>query len=169
MTTDEVEELSYRRPGKSSGKKNQFDVKGLRVTDDTGDLNAEDALLIDPTREEPSDHLTWNFTTELTIIEPKSGSDYGEYTIRVCALNRAALVLARIPPLRVMRSIRTKIMEGLSSWSGSESELKLIMSMVQVLKEHANPDQPYSGMAAEFIARFDEELAAWLAANGIRM
>lgn len=169
MTREQVEDLLLRRPSSSFGKKNQFAVNGARASDGTSDLEAEDALLIDPTKVEPTEHLTWNFDTELTVIEPKAGCDYGTYTIHVCALNRAELVLARLPALRPMRAIRTQILNRIENWKGSADELNEILETVGVLREFANPDQPYSSMAAEFIAKFEEELTCWLADRGIHL
>ena len=169
MTREQVEDLLLRRPSSSFGKKNQFDVKGVRASDGTSDLEAEDPLLIDPTKKDPTQHLTWNFNTELTIIEPKAGCAYGTYTIHVCALNRAELVLARLPALRPMRAIRTQILNRLENWKGQADELKEILETVGVLSEFAKLDQPYSGMAAEFIAKFEEELIRWLADRGIHI
>lgn len=169
MTREQVEDLLLRRPSKSFGKKNQFDVKGVRASNGSSDLEAEDALLIDPTIQEPTEHLTWNFNTELTVIEPKAGCDYGTYTIHVCALNRAELVLARLPALRPMRTLRTQILNRLENWRGSADELNEILETVGVLREFAKPDQQYSGMAAEFIAKFEEELTGWLADRSIQL
>lgn len=169
MTREQVESLLHRRPRSSFGKKNQFNVRGVRASDDTSDLEAEDALLIDPTRQDPANHLTWNFDTELTIIEPKAGCNYGTYTIHVCALNRAELILARLPALRPMRALRTQILNRLENWAGAREELKEILDTVNVLEEFAKPDQPYSAMAVEFIAKFDEELSRWLAGRGIHL
>ncbi|WP_430254859.1 HNH endonuclease [Neorhizobium sp. DAR64872/K0K18] len=169
MTRAEVEELQLRRPSSSFGKKNQFDIKGVRASDHTGDLEAEDPLLIDPTLRDPADHLTWNFDTELTIVEPRGGCEYGNYTINTCALNRADLVLARIPALRPMRAIRVQILNRLKRWAGSDDELHDILETVGVLGEFAEPDQQYSAMATDFISGLEQELSAWLNDRGIHL
>lgn len=169
MTRVEVEELLLRRPSASFGKKNQFDVKGVRASNSTSDLETEDPLLIDPTKRDPINHLTWNFDTELTVIEPKAGCEYGTYTINTCALNRAELVLARIPALRPMRVIRIQILNRLENWSGAGNELDEILEIVDVLREFAEPDQRYSAMATEFIAKFEEELTRWLENRGVHL
>jgi uncharacterized protein (TIGR02646 family) len=40
-----------------TGKQNSFPIAGIRATDETADVVAEDALLLDPTRDAPSEHF----------------------------------------------------------------------------------------------------------------
>jgi hypothetical protein len=165
MTKDEVLALLSKRPAVSFGKANQFDVQGPRATGENCDLEVEDPLLIDPCRRDPTNDLTWDFSPELTLIEPKKDgvgySAYGDYTIRTCALNRAELVLERIPKLRPMRVLRTRIINRLNKWTGDPGELADILDETQTLTTFAEDDQPFAGMAAAFVRGFEDELDRW--------
>lgn len=171
MTKAEVEALLSKIPKDNYGKATQFNILGTRAVGHTCCLAAEDPLLIDPCRRDPAKELCWDFSPELTLIEPKQGvhgpSVYGAYTIRTCALNRAELVLDRIPVLRQMRTLRTHIINRLNHWNGSQAELADIMNEVEVLVAHSHPDQPYAGMAAAYVKDFREELDRWRIARGL--
>jgi uncharacterized protein (TIGR02646 family) len=171
MTKAQVLDLLSKRPAKSYGKANHFDIRGKRAITSTCSLTAEDPLLIDPCKRDPSNDLRWDFTHELTLIEPALGhggpSPYGLYTIRTCALNRAELVLDRIPVLLPMKTLKAHILNRLNRWGGAASELQDILEEVKVLASHAEPDQPYAGMAAAYIAEFAEELDKWRVARGL--
>lgn len=171
MTRTQVETLLSKTPKDSYGKATQFDVRGVRVVSETCKLEDEDPLLIDPCRRDPDNELHWDFSTELTLIEPKSTgtgpSPYGAYTIRTCVLNRAELVLDRIPVVRQMRMLRTHIIDRLNQWDGTDAELQDINREVDVLVAFSDPDQPYAGMAAAYIRDFREELDRWRIACGL--
>lgn len=94
-------------------------------------------------------------------------SVYGAYTIRTCALNRAELVLDRIPALRPMRAIRTRLINRLNIWSGDAGELAEILLDCETLSSFAKHDQPYAGMAAAFIRDFEDELDRWRVSQGL--
>lgn len=171
MSRSEVEALLSKRPNSSYGKASQFDVLGTRAVGVACNLDEEDPLLIDPCKRDPINELLWDFSTELTLVEPKMGvtgySQYGAYTIRTCALNRAELVLDRIPTVRTLRVIRTHILNRLDAWRGNAPELSDILAEVDTLSSFAQPDQPYAGMATAFIADFQLELDRWRDANGL--
>ena len=123
--------------------------------------------MIDPCQVDPSLHIRWDFSAELTLIEPLLGvrgySAQGIYTIRTCALNRAELVLDRIPALRPMRALRTRLINRLNGWTGDVEELADILVEAETLSAFAEHDQPYAGMAAAFIRDFEDELNRWRA------
>lgn len=171
MTEAEVLKLQGKRAATSFGKANQFDIRGPRAAGSGCNLDLEDALLIDPCRNDPSQHITWDFSAELTLIEPVLGaggySEYGTYTIRTCALNRAELVLDRIPALRPMRTLRTRLINRLNRWAGDAGELTDILNECETLSSFAEHDQPYAGMAAAFIRDFEDELDRWRVSQGL--
>lgn len=171
MTTAQVEALLSKTPKDCYGKATQFDVRGVRAISKTCKLEDEDPLLIDPCRRDPDNEVHWDFSTELTLIEPKNTatgpSPYGIYTIRTCALNRAELVLDRIPVVRQMRMLRTNIIDRLNQWNGMDAELQSIKREVEVLVAFSDPDQPYAGMAAAYVRDFREELDRWRIARGL--
>lgn len=171
MTRAEVEVLSAKTPKASHGKANQFDVVGTRALVDGDDLTIEDPLLIDPCERDPALELQWDFEAELTLIEPKVSaagySMYGAYTINTCALNRAELVLDRIPVVRQLRALRVHIVKRLNNWAGDHGDLADIMDEVGVLIGYTEPEQPYSGMAAAFVRDLEEEIEGWRLAYGL--
>ena len=171
MSKSEVIDLQGRRAATSFGKANQFDIQGLRAVGTACNLNNEDPLLIDPCQVDPSLHIRWDFSAELTLIEPLLGvrgySAQGIYTIRTCALNRAELVLDRIPALRPMRALRTRLINRLNGWTGDVEELADILVEAETLSAFAEHDQPYAGMAAAFIRDFEDELNRWRASQGL--
>jgi hypothetical protein len=171
MTESEVLRLQGKRAATIFGKANQFEIQGQRAVGNGCSLDREDPLLIDPCRKDPSAHITWDFSAELTLIEPtRSGagySVYGAYTIKTCALNRAELVLDRIPALRPMRALRTRLINRLNSWGGDVDELADILAEAEILTAFAEHDQPYAGMAAAFIKDFEDELDRWRIAKGL--
>lgn len=171
MTKDDVNNLLGQRAAKSFGKANQFEVRGQRAVGSGCNLDLEDPLLIDPCRNDPSQHVTWDFSVELTLIKamPVDGgySAYGTYTIRTCALNRAELVLDRISALRTMRVLRTRIINRLNRWTGNTGELDDILLECETLSSFAEHDQAYAGMAAAFIRDFEDELDRWRVSRGL--
>lgn len=171
MTEAQVLMLQGKRAAASFGKANQFDIRGTRAVGSGCSLTLEDPLLIDPCRNDPSQHITWDFSAELTLIEPVLGeggySAYGVYTIRACALNRAELVLDRIPALRPMRVLRTRLINRLNRWTGDAAELADILDECKGLSSFAEHDQPYAGMAAAFIRDFEDELDRWRISQGL--
>lgn len=170
MTRAEVEALLDRRARDSHGKAEQFDILGTRAVGATCNHDVEDPLLINPCSKDPSDHLKWDFAAELTLIEPAPTaggfSRYGAYTIKTCALNRAKLVLDRIAPMRLMRSLRDDIFRRLNRWSGNQSEFASILESVNVLAEFAKPDAAYAGMAAAYIREVEDEIGRWRIQRG---
>lgn len=171
MTEAEVLELQGKRAAESFGKASQFEIRGQRAVGSGCNLALEDPLLIDPCRNDPSHHVTWDFSVELTLIEPVFAngnySVYGAYTIKTCALNRAELVLDRIPALRPMRVIRTRLINRLNRWNGDAGELADILLECETLSSFAEHDQPYAGMAAAFIRDFQDELSRWRVSQGL--
>jgi hypothetical protein len=171
MTKAEVEALVGRRAAVSYGKTNQFEVRGPRAVNSGCNIQIEDPLLIDPSRQDPVDELTWNFSSELPLLEAKqtgcAASPYGNYTIRACALNRAELVLDRVTPLLIMKALRTKILMKLENWAGNAEDLRSTLNDVEILLMFAEPGQTYTGMAAAFINDFLDELDRWRMAKNL--
>ena len=77
----------------SSGKGDFFPVANARATD-FSQLDNEGALLVDPLRENPRHHITFQFIT------PKAISRRGEETIKVLRLDRPELFRSRISHLK---------------------------------------------------------------------
>lgn len=171
MTLAEVLQLITKRGPSSVGKASQFEVQGVRAVSSVCCLVREDAKLIDPCCRDPKQDVQWDFSSELTLMHAKTTgnqvSSYGEYTIRTCGLNRATLVLDRIPCLRPMRFLKGRIVDRLNAFSGAAAELQAIRDEVSALATFAEPDQPYSGMAAAFIDELEWEVESWRVQHGL--
>lgn len=170
MTREEVEELNSKDPTHSFGKASQFDIRGTRAVCATCNLDDEDPLLINPCQMDPASHLDWHLSSQLPVISPREQDDgpsvYGEYTIRTCALNRAELVLDRIPIRRQMRAIRTRVIDMLECWDGDAAILEHLIAEIENLQDFVHPEQTYTGMAAAFIDTFSHEIDQWLVEQG---
>lgn len=171
MTITQVEELLSKGAMHLYGKGTQFDIQGPRAVGTRCVLENEDPLLIDPCRRDPTNELSWDFSTELPLIEAKLGahgpSPYGSYTIKTCALNRAGLVLDRIAVMEMLRNLRIRIVDRMTAWDGSQNQLDEILRDVSALGLYAQPNQPFAGMAAAYLKDFEEELDRWRVARGL--
>ena len=76
----------------TSMKRNRFPVKGKRapVNASEADVEREKALLLDPCRHQPEDHLVFESTGEVA-----SKTEEGKATIKICGLNRLTLIRRR--------------------------------------------------------------------------
>lgn len=170
MSREEVETLLFSRASTSYGKANQFAVSGARATSSACDLDAESPLLIDPCRQDPKQEIGWDFSKELPRAVPRlrenTPSKYGVYTIETCALNRAELVLERIPVLLPLRHLRDSIKCRVEAWTGDAAELEAIRAQAEAMLLFSHAEQAHSGMVIEFIENTLEELEQWLAEKG---
>lgn len=167
MSREEVEKLVFTRASTSHGKANQFAIAGERATCPDCDIEDEDPLLINPCEQNPREEIAWNFSSELPIVVPRmhgnSPSKYGVYTIEACALNRAELVLQRIPVLLPLRHLKDSIKNHVESWTGDDAGLTTIRALAKAMVLFSRTDQAHSGMVIEFIENTLEELERWLA------
>ncbi|MBD9486273.1 hypothetical protein [Ensifer sp. ENS11] len=89
------------------GKGSQFPIRGKRRLPMSHALNLEDALLINPTTQDPKKHLYFPPDTGISLAVPHktlTGPDeYGLATINVTALNRYQLVRERTVLLMDLR------------------------------------------------------------------
>jgi len=77
-------------PGPAAGKADRFPLadERTRAMDPSGDLDAEVRLLLDPTRDDPEEHLTFDVNGHAL---PREGSRMGAMSIDVYHLNRRRL------------------------------------------------------------------------------
>jgi hypothetical protein len=139
------------------GKANQFPVSGPRMlppTPGSPTQPAEDvALILDPTVDEPSEHLHFRADGIVT-----SESEKGRQSIRVYALNRAELVFERLGLAQLIEQ-RLRLIEALASVIGDPGltpNLKLdlqdlVSHEIDVLMELAEPGRAFSAMARQLI------------------
>jgi uncharacterized protein (TIGR02646 family) len=101
--------------GPAAGKLDRFPLQDehQRAMDPTFDLSLEQPLLIDPTRLDPEDHITFDLIGEAVAHQ---GSAEGEKSIELYNLNRRRLKAQRLVQIRtVLRLIDTLVQHnGLS-------------------------------------------------------
>ncbi|WP_364518682.1 hypothetical protein [Nocardioides sp. LML1-1-1.1] len=143
------------------GKGSQFPVRdGVRMkppTSEVPDPAEDDALILDPTRDDPAAHLT--FRSDGTV-HPTAGSEKGRESIRVYALNRSELAFERLGVARLIeqRLVTITGLADLIAAGGLADHIELtlrdlVAHEINALYELAEPDQPYSEMARQMIAQ----------------
>jgi uncharacterized protein (TIGR02646 family) len=158
---------------KSIGKKNSFAINKVRAVKLGDCLNAEDALLIDPTRRDPTQHLQWLFDFSVTpdqcpaLVLPTNNNNtadmYGAETIVALALNRQGLVQQRtkhLLNLRVMlRYIQDDIEAAMSETGANRSRsIQRAIGKLSDLEGKSAATECYSEMTKAWF----EEAARWL-------
>lgn len=166
-TSDELLEMMSKRPRSYYGKANHFPVSGPRAFSSADEIDTEKPLLLDPTADDPRDYLFWTVGSQYSVVLPRLTSApiamRAEATISIFALNRLHLVQSRTKVLSVMRALADKIVEQLekdSERDGDAVALARAIFQASALQVHAEPGQPYSAMAMEFIEDFLNKLQA---------
>ncbi|MEX2517736.1 MAG: hypothetical protein WD969_00215 [Paracoccaceae bacterium] len=184
---------AYATRTRSTGKQASFPVAGARAFGELDDLLAEEALLLNPTEDDPDAHLEFHIDPlfPLGLVLPRGGglpgaganadvaaaalgagaSARGAVSIQVYGLNRLGLVQERTRILRRLEFHRQMIAEiddiaaRLADEAGGPASLaavrrldNLIDRVVEDVRAMAAPDQPYSGLARQWIRRFLDEL-----------
>jgi len=159
------------------GKGSEFPIAGARAVCPADDCDAEDPLLIDPTRTNPSNHLSWkmhknnHFATPLWKDEEQQLDKYGLASIEVFGLNRRALMEDRARIFLEVNSrgktlARRVVRAASATGRALEEELEDIMDDLCTLRALAEPDQPFSWAAGqaleELLADISETLTAAL-------
>lgn len=154
---------------KTLGKKNQFplSIDRKRIRTHTKEISVEEPyrLLIDPSKEDPSDFLEFD---DKGLIFPRKkvnmiNDPKGEATIEVFALLRKKLVEARKKhALTLMTALKTyedlsKVLEenqdNLSSTFISRIKT-MLAEQIQNLKVYTQEDQIFSGMSLSIVKAF---------------
>ncbi|MEH6420258.1 hypothetical protein [Pseudomonas sp. CGJS7] len=159
------------QPKTTVGKGNHFPIRGQRASGPSGDCEAEDPLLIDPTRRDPSVHLCWP-EAELSMLSMLSATfrdgdrdPYGQKTIDVLGLNRQYLVEARTGHLAMVRA-RLADIEWLLRLASqlplapALETLARVESNLDQLQAMASGDRPYSAMVAAYLQQRLQSLLA---------
>jgi hypothetical protein len=182
MTLEEFERARRQKPNRLSGKANSFPVKGDNwVTSETGDITAEDPLLINPCERDPANHLEfvfdwkskpqtyiWEADAINALVRPKlkNGVEdaYGKASIAIYGLNRAGLVRERASYLRLLQLLCKPIVDLADELMHPPSAADL----TQIRDRHnrykadltklCRPNEPYAGMTRAFVLQFEQEL-----------
>ncbi|MBX9402340.1 hypothetical protein K4L06_13580 [Lysobacter sp. BMK333-48F3] len=159
------------------GKGNLFPIRGRRASGPRGDCEAEDPLLIDPTRRDPARHLEWP-QDKLSLLAPRfdgrEPDPYGRATIDVLGLNRQDLVEERSRYLGIARVLLANAEFALTaasvlSGAGLQQSLLRFDENLASLKGMCAPDQPYSAMLdAHLNQRLQDLLAQYRALRAQR-
>lgn len=172
---------AHALPSFQSGKKDSFPLAagGTRLLAESNSYADEKALLLDPTRDEPAEHLRFYVGSPLGLVVPetKAGipSERGAMSIQIYGLNRLGLVQDRTRLLRRLEFLGDLVVD-LGSIIQEIEEANVVAALhaagVQRLAERlrllqdrtlaemramADPKEPYSEMVRtwlkEFIAR----------------
>ncbi len=161
-----------------SGKKDAFPIAGKRARKESDDHAAEDPLLIDPTRRDPGQHLSWEEllddergTEALSIVTAKRNAGvsdpYGDESIAIYGLNRRGLVEERTLLLRALKTQAARI----ESWVmlAAIADAAMLPSMlVNIEKDftdfrsHASDERKYSRCAKAYIDQASATIVARL-------
>ena len=144
------------------GKGNEFPIDGRRAKRPSDDLEDEDALLIDPTRRDPSDHIAWEWTEGPYFAKPtwneKAGAadKYGMASIRTFGLNRRVLIEERAAiamTIKAYEKTLTSRIRRAASAAGEDLEevLEEIINDLCTLRKSGEPSRPYSASAKTLI------------------
>lgn len=150
----EIAEALLAGRTETRGKHDWFPVEGdAWVTSPDQPLSDEAPLLLDPTRDDPGDHLDWRFHETLVTLVPRAGSARGQVTIDVLGLNRRHLTEDRMKKLLLMYHLRDNIRLTLQLLDDTDDPghraglERLLEGEIRALAAHCAPDQPFSGMA----------------------
>lgn len=164
-----------------AGKKNAFPIAGpARAGCHLDDHDAEDPLLIDPTRRDPEAHLVWSEVSDraaqsLSIAVPRVHHGqkdlYGKSSIAIYGLNRRGLVEERTLVMLALRTQHASILDLIDMATMASGAL-LDRLLIRIEKEfmlflaHRDDDKPYSRCARSFIDAQSASLLAGL--HGLR-
>lgn len=165
-----------------AGKKNAFPIAGsTRAGCQHDDHDAEDPLLIDPTRRDPEAHLDWSEVSDraaqqlsVAVARENHGQrdPYGEKSIAIYGLNRRGLVEERTAVMLALRTQHASILD-LIDIATMASGVVLDRLLTRIEKEftlffsHRDDDKPYSRCARSFIDAQSASLLAQL--NTLRL
>lgn len=161
-----------------SGKKDAFPISGKRAGCASDDHEAEDPLLIDPTRRDPGQHLVWEElvdnergTEALSIVTARRREGvpdpYGDESIAIYGLNRRGLVEERTLLLLALKTQAARI-ERLVTLAAS-AEPPLLQEMLAIIeadfedfRSHAEDDRKYSSLSQAYIEQASLTIIAHL-------
>lgn len=149
-----------------SGKKDAFPIAGTRALCESDNHDNEDPLLIDPTRRDPDQHLSWVELTyqghaeALSIVSPRRNGGvadpYGDESIAIYGLNRRGLVERRTVVLLALKTEALRL-EQLAITTAAlpkkyrAGNLTLLESGFKDFRAHINDEREYSRCVKTYI------------------
>jgi uncharacterized protein (TIGR02646 family) len=183
MTPSDADRFFLRETRSISGKGDSFPLVGTNwVTDEQGNLQEEDPLLINPCERHPDSHLEWIFEWDrgvelwdapqiVPLIRPRvteNGAEdiYGKASITIYGLNRAGLVRERIARLRQMQMRCLDIIDLMQDLDANPDPVGPLAMRQQArllqyrsdLIASAQARSPYASMGSAFVRLFDTEV-----------
>jgi uncharacterized protein (TIGR02646 family) len=146
-----------------AGKQSCFPIAGPRRLDkDDDDDDLEQAVLIDPTRDNPQAYLGWviehhKYPIVASVAPDGNDNRRGRVSIDVYGLNRDGLVDSRAMLILEIALELSRIRDLLSTTLAMDqgeartSLLSMAVKQIRQLKRHESPDRIYSAMATSFI------------------
>ena len=171
----ELQRLSRTSDGrvKGSGKKDSFPIAtgGIRAVPEMTVFAAEAALLLDPCRDDPEEHLAFHVAEDdpIGVIVPKGDpqqSERGATSIHVYGLNRLGLVQERTRVLRHLEFLADLAVELGSMADDIHPREPKIAGRLRFLQDRtlaemaamADPEAPYSAAAKAWLRAFKRKL-----------
>lgn len=158
MSMEEATRLhreTFKKP--THGKGSQFPIRGRRRFPTSHALNIEDGLLINPTTQDPKEHLHFPPNTGISLAVPHQtpvGPDeYGLATINVSALNRYQLVRERTILLMDLRKYVLDLersideAEAAPDQPAKEAATARSTAALSAIEAYAAKDRRYSAVA----------------------
>lgn len=163
------------------GKQDSFPVRNLgkRLAAESYAYIDEEPLLLDPTRDDPREHLRFSVarTSPVSLVlagsAPGRASDRGAMSIQTYGLNRLGLVQDRTRLLRRLEFLGEMILElgvtveelkALPAQAALHKAIKRLEvmqgRMLVEIKEMAAPKEPYSEMVCAWINNYTKQLKA---------
>jgi len=157
-------EASFKEvDGVSIGKKDSFPTaNNWWAFGENESVDQEDALLIDPTRDDPKEYFEWHFNESVCVVLPTRNSADEENVRGVASifsygLNRSGLVLERTQLMLILRFLRETIIECIDGISDPTVppylHLKfqtILQGSVRKIDELSAPERAYSSMVKAF-------------------
>lgn len=131
-----------------SYKKNYFPlVNELNRNKSHHDANSEAPLLIDPSSDEPRNHIQFH------LDEPMHVSERGKATIELLGLRHPQFMSARKKLFRKLYGLReaTTLLIDLLKKLGEDHNQPIINENIEILKEAIKPEAEFSSMAIDLL------------------
>lgn len=167
MTEEEIVAVIEANRTITVGKLDAFPTaNSIWVTDYTKDVATEQPLLIDPTKIDPDLHLDWVVDESLSTVRARGGSQVGQTSIDIYALNRRRLTEDRMSKLYLLQIAGNRALQALNAALNEPNDAaaaaleSAALERLDDLRLHCAPDQPYAGMARAYVAHLAARISA---------
>ncbi|MBX5159617.1 MULTISPECIES: AAA family ATPase [Rhizobium] len=133
-----------------SGKGERFPLldETARAFSPEDDLELEKPLLLDPTNDQPEEHLVYSKDGLVS-----SDSERGNATIAILGLNRPGLIEQRKYTLGLYRDGEDHLITLASRQTGRDADLSIVLERWQALIQMGKEESPYAGMIRQELRR----------------